>query len=111
MKGYFLIFIGLVIISCSRDSRPENLYEKSTMVSVLIQVHLAEARAKSLEMSPDSAMAYYLFQQREIFERFGIDSVDYRKSFEYYSKEIGIMDEIYEAVLDSLNYYQATKQN
>ena len=110
MRNSILFLLIAFTFSCNPGKTPEGIYEKETMVSVLIGLHMAEARVKSLELPPDSAMAYYLFQQGEIFEEYNIDTASYRKSFEYYSKEIGKLDEIYEEVLDSLNYINAVSR-
>ena len=109
MKNLILIFCVLFLNACSSGDANENLISKDKMINILIDMHLAEAKVGQVKLPNDSSLQYYAYLQDEIFSTHGVDSVIYKKSMEYYSRNIIQLDEIYEAVLDSLNLMSATK--
>ncbi len=69
-----------------------------------MNVHIAEAKADRVSFrSPDSTQALYKAYESKIFKKYKVDSVVYRKSFEFYLENTDYLDEIYQAVVDSLS--------
>ncbi len=92
---------------CERPEQvpaPPHLLPKDQMVNLLVQIHLLEARVEDSRLTPDSARALYLSQQRELFWRNGVPPNDstFERSYHYYAIHKKDLDEIYAVVIDSL---------
>ena len=73
------------------------------MISFLIDLHIQESKVTISRMNKDSVRAFFPEVEQKLFEKHGIDDSLYLMSFEYYLREIQIMEEIYTAVVDSLS--------
>ncbi len=104
MKKLFL-FVLLIVFACGNDEvePPEGLLSKEKMISFLVDLHLAEAKIDLLRVKSDSARLLFKHYEKYLFEKHHIIDSVYYKSFEYYVKDLETMNEIYSAVLDSLN--------
>lgn len=100
-----LIIFFLLLSACVReDQPPQSVLPKNKMVDILVDIHIAEAKANRIQLrSYDSIQAYYKKLEADVYKKHQVDSVTYRKSFRYYMDHIKQMDEIYAAVVDSLN--------
>ncbi len=97
----------LALVGCGRPEQvlpPPNLLSKQEMTSLLVQFHLLEARLESSRLSPDSARALFLSQQREVLWQHHVPAADssFERSYRYYSTHAKDLDEIYAGVIDSL---------
>jgi hypothetical protein len=99
-----IIFVLLLSACIKEEKHPKQVLTKEQMVAVLVDIHIAEARANRVALrSYDSIQAYYKKLERDVFVKHKVDSASYRKSFTYYMDHMKHMDEIYAAVVDSLN--------
>ena len=103
-----LLGTGLLLItSCDRPELvppPSNLLSKEELTSVLIRLHVLEARIESSRLAPDSARALFISQRRQILAHYKLAEADsaFERSYHYYSIHGKDLDEIYAAVIDSL---------
>ncbi len=103
-----MLALGLLLAaSCARPEQvptPPNLLPKEKMTSLLVQLHLLEARIESSRLPPDSARALFLSQQRDLMWRNGVSQTDslFERSYRYYAAHAKDLDEIYAVVIDSL---------
>jgi len=93
--------------ACARPEQvlpPPKLVPKPEMVTLLVQLHVLEARLENVRLSPDSARALFLSQQRELFWQHNItpDDSAFVRSYRYYATHDKDLDGIYAQVLDSL---------
>ena len=88
---------------------PAQLMSKEKMVSVLVQLHLLEARVEASRLSPDSARALFQSQKAAILWKNNISEGDsiLQRSYRYYSINNKDMNEIYKVVIDSLERREA----
>jgi hypothetical protein len=106
------VFTGLLLALLSGCTIPEEvppptqLLPKEKMVSLLVQLHLLEARIESSRLPPDSARALFQAQKKALLWKSGIKSADslLEHSYRYYAVSHKDMDEIYKAVVDSLEH-------
>lgn len=105
----FLPGLGLLLAlaGCDRPEQvlpPPNLLSKQEVASLLIQFHLLESRLESSRLSPDSARALFLSQQKEVLwqHHLPVDDSAFEHSYRYYSTHAKDLDEIYVGVIDSL---------
>ena len=105
MKRIFLILTALVLVQCAPAAEPEpaNLLLPEKMTSILIQVHLAEARLEDARLPTDSAEAVFRQMQREIYQKHRVKEGDFNASYQYYLRNLSLLDKIYATVIDSLS--------
>lgn len=106
MKKYFLLINVIVGFSCSSTGDQQEIISSATMVELLIDIHILEARVDKLRLSNDSAYAVYNTFERELFEKQGVDKPQYEASYQYYLSNPILLDKIYTIVVDSLNVIQ-----
>ncbi|TVT39119.1 DUF4296 domain-containing protein [Hymenobacter setariae] len=112
------VFLGLLLALLTGCDRPEEvkpppqLLSKQEMASLLVQLHLLEARVESSRLTPDSARALFQQQKREILRKNNISEKDsvLPRSYRFYAINNKDMDEIYKIVIDSLEH-RANKLN
>ncbi|MFD1872494.1 DUF4296 domain-containing protein [Hymenobacter bucti] len=112
------VFSGLllaVLTSCAIPEEvepPPQLLSKPEMVSLLVQLHLLEARVEASRLTPDSARALFQQQKSEILRKNNVSEADsvLPRSYRFYVVNHKDMDEIYKVVIDSLEY-RAAKLN
>ena len=88
---------------------PPQLLPKEKMVSVLVQLHLLEARVEASRLPTDSARALFQAQKKEILWKNNLADGDtlLQRSYRYYAVNHKDMDDIYKAVIDSLQRREA----
>ncbi|WP_166648041.1 DUF4296 domain-containing protein [Hymenobacter sp. UV11] len=105
----FVLALGLLLATgCARPEQvptPPNLLPKEKMTSLLVQIHLLEARVETSRLPPDSARALFLSQQRDLMLRNGVSPTDsvFERSYRYYASHAKDLDGIYAGVIDSLS--------
>lgn len=107
MKKKFCLMVTCILFGCISEVKiPDDVMSKNEMISFLIDVHILEAKMGQLSLSRDSAYEVFSHFESEIFEQHEVDDSLYNKSLEFYYMNPEIMEEIYEAVLDSLSLYE-----
>lgn len=109
-----LLFVLLICnFSCVQKVKiPNDIIPKDKMVALLMDIHLAESEwmGAVYGSNPDSALKLYKKDEIKIFKKHKIDIALYRKSFEFYSKNIQYLDEIYAVLVDSLSFRESLAQ-
>ncbi|WP_198172697.1 DUF4296 domain-containing protein [Hymenobacter ginkgonis] len=105
--GRWPLLLAVLLAGCARPEAPlppPNLLPASVVTSILIRIHLLEARVEGSHMNTDSTRALYQSQQVLIFKKYGITPADssFQHSYRYYAVHNKDLDEIYAAVIDSL---------
>jgi hypothetical protein len=111
----FLATCGLLLALLTGCDRPEDvkppaqLLTKEKMVSMLVQLHLLEARVEASRLSIDSARALYQSQQSLLLRKNNVPETDsvLQRSYRFYAINRKDMEEIYAAVIDSLQKREA----
>jgi hypothetical protein len=113
---YRFLTIGVIILSaCSLEMKPDYLLEKPNdlipkekMVSIIMEAQLKESMALSLNLQYDSARALFKsYYEPQIFEKYQVAETTFIKSYQYYLSDPSLIQEIYEAVVDSLSIRQS----
>lgn len=92
--------------SCSSTISQDEVIPVSTMVELLIDIHILEARVDKLRLPNDSSFAIYNTLEKEIFEEKKVDKNTYDQSYQFYLSQPKALDHIYAIVVDSLNVIQ-----
>lgn len=97
---FSICFIAL--IACKED-RPEGILDKGTMTSIIIDVYIGEGKVSALNVKRDSSLIVFDAYEKLIYNKYDVEKEAYKKSLSYYYNNPEQLDEIYEAVMDSLN--------
>lgn len=73
------------------------------MVSLMMEIYLAEARMSLLPLAKDSAYRLFVPYQDSIMRRKGIEDSTLRSAYSYYLKRPAELESIYDAIIDSLS--------
>ncbi|MGI4022450.1 MAG: DUF4296 domain-containing protein [Janthinobacterium lividum] len=104
MRFYKILFslLLLFLIACHHDAAPDNLIEEDRFVPLMVDIHLADGYLSSKSQLPDSLSHYGNGLYGAIFKKYEVDSVQFKKSFQYYSKHLEQMGRIYKGVVNQL---------
>ncbi|WP_052732627.1 DUF4296 domain-containing protein [Hymenobacter terrenus] len=108
--GLALAPLLLAVPACQRPEeppQPADLVPKEKMISLLADLHLLEARVESSRLSPDSARALYLTQQKNLLWKQEITDSAFQRSYRYYGIHGKDLNDIYGAVIDTLGQREA----
>ncbi|WP_041616529.1 DUF4296 domain-containing protein [Spirosoma linguale] len=100
-----MLLSGWLVAACTapENKPPEHLLTQDQMASILIDVHLAEAKISRINLhSTDSANIVYKHLEGAIFKKNGVDTATYRKSYIFYSSHPADMEAIYKRVTEEL---------
>lgn len=104
MKLFYATLILFLLVGCDKEQEvPEGIIPPSRMTGILIDIYVSEAKVSAVRVSRDSAASLFKVFEQKIFEKHGVDSVTYQKSYEYYLNNLEKMEEVYGAVIDSLS--------
>ena len=107
MKKSFFILI-VILTSCFKGEYPDNILSQDEMVSILIEVHLLEAKIQKLYLKEDSSKVLYDHYEDMLFDDLEVDREKYNNSMIYYVDNGYEMGKIYDRVVDSLLAIQQT---
>lgn len=102
----WLLALALALPACQRPEeplRPADLLPSSQLVAALVDLHLLESQVESAALKPDSARALFLAQQKSIFWNYHMNDSSFQHSVHYYGIHGKDLDDIYAAVIDSLD--------
>jgi len=106
VKRFFLILLGgLYLGACTSpvSPPPPDVIPEPKMTSMLVELHIAEARVDRMGVVTDTAAIYYKKAQQEIFKKNNVTEKQFYKSYDYYLDNVSELDKIYAKVVDSLS--------
>lgn len=101
-----LTALTLLVTACQKPEEvpvPPRLLPREKMVSLLIELHLLEARTEAAALPQDSARALFRQAQKDVYWRHEIDDSTFVQSYRYYAVHDKDLDDIYAVVVDSLS--------
>jgi len=102
----WLLALALALPACQRPEeplRPADLLPRPQLVAALVDLHLLESRVENASLKPDSARALFVAQQKNIFWTYHLNDSSFQHSVRYYGIHGKDLDDIYAAVIDSLD--------
>ena len=99
--------IGLIIVAliagCVDDTKGKDILSHDEMVSLMVDMYLAEARMSTTGIPRDSAAKLFQPYENSIMAKRGLtDSILY-VNYSYYLQKPEELEQILEAVIDTLN--------
>lgn len=101
-KINFYVFCLMFLWACNTNKAPQNIIERSKMINVLVDMHLADAvlaKVNNTDTMLMMASSKYYF----IFKKYQIDSAKFTNSLKYYNNEPDEFKKMYAEVVGSLN--------
>jgi len=98
-----IIYCFLLACSSSKERILEGILPEKEMVSILKEVHLAEANFELLKTnSKEVAQNTLLNNYQEIYSKYNIDKNEFQQTIEYYSNYPEKLEGIYSKVLEGM---------
>ena len=119
MLKYIIFFFSVVafLSGCKGDKTPDGVISEARMINLLTEVHMIDGRIYTLRQEPDSLYKYGRGFYMALFTKYHTDSVQFKKSMNYYALQPLKLQKMYDQILlnltkktDSLNKVQL-KQN
>ncbi len=112
--GLIMLIILVFAAGCQNEKKPSGVLSKKEYADYLVSVYLAEARINSLAITPDSAMKLFQPFEQTLLEKFDKPDSVIQKTYQYYLGHPGELEEVFTAVIDTLNLLEQktlTKQH
>ena len=107
MKNVFLLAVLFLAFSCkSEEEIPEGILTEQEMVNILIDIRMIEGKVGVISVNRDSSRVLYDKLEADAFAKHKIDSLVYRKSYQYYMIHPELYLSVNDIVLDSLKIRQ-----
>ncbi len=104
MRNYIKLFflVPVFLAACSGSKVPPGIISQDDMAGVLTDVHIADGSLYSLSQVPDSLYKYSAGRYMAVFKKNHTDSVQFRKSMQYYTMHPDRLEDIYAVVLKNI---------
>jgi len=102
MRFLAVVFLGLALVACKTDDRPEGLMEREEFKETLLDAQLIEARLNHemiLEQMKTLPVEKYY---EELFEKHQVTKEKFEKTFNYYTEHPDLLKEIYDEIMTEL---------
>ena len=86
-----------------KQPRPVGILSAEEMVEMYSEMYLAEEKVNRLALPRDSANKVFKVIEQKVFEKNKVADSVFRQSINYYMNHPREMEQIYTAVVDSLN--------
>ena len=97
-----LLLSGLAACVQTTVKPPADVLSPPAMTKVLIDLHIAEAKALQTRSPGDTVAVVYEILRKSVLERNHTDTATFYRSFSWYATHTNEFDKIYEDIVDSL---------
>ena len=99
------IFLAVMLLgtSCAKKAKPAGLMSQEDMVKTMTEVYLVEQKVATVGVTRDSTVQLFNQISPQVFKKMGTTDSLFRLSFDYYLEHPVEMEQIYTALIDSLN--------
>tara|TARA_A100000171_G_C2115718_1_gene137680 strand:+ start:154 stop:498 length:345 start_codon:yes stop_codon:yes gene_type:complete len=112
VKKLFLLAVCCLFFTCgSKEELPEGLLSESEMIDIMVDIRVAEGKVTHLLLPADSAKKVFKILEKRIFEEHNVDTVAYKKSYQYYLLHPEKASVIFSTTLDSLSVMKERDTN
>ncbi len=100
MKKYWLLFILFALFACQNKQEPKDILDRTTYKNIMKDLILAQ-KTKEVIKTKDTAFPDPIAL---VYKTYGIDSMELKKSTDYYAKNPKFFEEIYTEILEELQH-------
>ncbi|MFM8740099.1 MAG: DUF4296 domain-containing protein [Cytophagales bacterium] len=100
--------LGLLVLvfmaACGgREEKSAAVLTKEKLTALIIEMYLAEAKMDATSLPRDSTIKFFVPREKKILEKLGIPDSTLKITYDYYLQHPKEFEEVYDAVIDSLN--------
>ena len=108
MHKYNKLFFSVLILlaACSGNKTPDGIIAQDKMTNLLTEIHIVDGSMFNVVQVPDSLYKYGADNYQMVFRKYQTDSLQFKKSFQYYAAHPEKLAAIYEQI--TLNVKQKT---
>ncbi|GAB3840114.1 DUF4296 domain-containing protein [Hymenobacter jeollabukensis] len=109
LRTALLALAPVLLSQCDRPEEqvpPVKLLPREQMVSLLVDMHITEARVEASRLPHDSARVLFREQAKAVYWRHETDEATFRENMRYYATHGKDLEEIYATVVDSIQARQ-----
>lgn len=99
-KLFFFVLIFLA--ACKGGGTPNGIINKEQMTNLLTEIHIVDGSMYSVMQVPDTLYKYSTGKYLAVFKKYHTDSIQFRKSFKYYTSEPEVLQSIYEQIAKNI---------
>lgn len=99
---YILLMSVLILAQCGKEKKPEGLLTHDQMVSLMVDVYMAEARLSTKGISRDSASKLFAPFEQKLLSQKGLTDSVLKTNYSYYLERPKELEIILDAVIDTL---------
>lgn len=104
LSGLLLLLMSISIGGCSStEKRPDDILDQPTMVKTLADIYVVEEKVRRLNLSYDSTQQVFERLKSKVFASDSVQDSVFRRSLDYYMGRPKELQQIYTALVDSLN--------
>ena len=113
MKKTLISILLFTLFACNEETEmiPDNVLSQEKMVSVMVDVQLVEAALIVNQLKGDEAKEAAVNYYDSVMKQHNISREKFDMSFKYYAEHPGLMEEIYDEMLNELSKRQAEVEN
>lgn len=100
---YILLMLVLMLAQCGDEKKPKGLLTQDQMVSLMVDVYLAEARLSAKGISRDSASKLFAPFEKKLLTQKGLTDSVLKANYTYYLERPKELEIILDAVIDTLS--------
>jgi hypothetical protein len=100
----YLFFLGLLVFTActSEEKVPNDVISEERMPALLADIHIVDGDLYNVSQTPDSLYKYSMGHYLAVFKKYHTDSVQFKKSYTWYTRNPVKLDKIYDEVLKIL---------
>jgi hypothetical protein len=104
MQKYYILFFSLLTfyLGCKSDRVPDNIIQPDRMAGLLTEIHLTDGSMYNVMQVPDSLYKYGNAKYLLAFKTYHTDSLQFKKSLQYYSQNPELLVKMYQEISDVL---------
>lgn len=102
-KISYFVFIMFFLFGCNKSRTPDYVIPPDEMVSVLVDIHLADGMLTSHKVNSELQINDSVNIYNILLYNHGYSRKDFDTSLYYYGKNIALYDKIYHEVLNQLH--------
>lgn len=96
---FFSVLLVLGACNSNEPVRPDDIIPEDKMAVIMADVHIVDAEMFNVQQQPDSLYKYGMGYYVATFKKFHTDTVQFKKSFTWYTKHPVQLDAIYDDVV------------
>ncbi len=102
-KHNILFFLALLFLgACMGSNVPDGIIKPDGMTNLMVDVHLVDGSIFDIDSQPDSLYKHGIKRYDKVFKQHHTDSIQFKKSLNYYSLHTEQLEEMYAEIAEIL---------